>query len=205
MFIKKIVLYSSFSLISLSASISVAGTVNYQYGELLAGNFQPDSVFANLSVSTVDNITYDFVLQTNDLNTIFTNDAFIGSTAVDTSFANKESLPTASLTGAGNGIAQIGTSNGGGPTGVYDFRYVFGQGQDRLEANEVVSWTSTFAIEHGFDAGLFALHVQGLTGDQGGSAWYSPSAVPVPAALPLMASALGAFGLIRRRNKAKRT
>ena len=29
----------------------------------------------------------------------------------------------------------------------------------------------------------------------------SPSAVPVPAALPLMASALGAFGLMRRRNK----
>ena len=31
----------------------------------------------------------------------------------------------------------------------------------------------------------------------------SVSAVPVPAALPLMASALGAFGIARRRNKAK--
>ena len=31
----------------------------------------------------------------------------------------------------------------------------------------------------------------------------SPSAVPVPAALPLMASALGAFGVARRRNQAK--
>ena len=31
----------------------------------------------------------------------------------------------------------------------------------------------------------------------------SPSAVPVPAALPLMASALGAFGIARRRNKSK--
>lgn len=31
------------------------------------------------------------------------------------------------------------------------------------------------------------------------------SAVPVPGALPLMASALGAFGLARRRNKAKAT
>ena len=29
------------------------------------------------------------------------------------------------------------------------------------------------------------------------------SAVPVPAALPLLASALGAFGIARRRNKAK--
>ena len=31
----------------------------------------------------------------------------------------------------------------------------------------------------------------------------NPSAVPVPAALPLLASALGAFGIARRRNKAK--
>jgi len=31
------------------------------------------------------------------------------------------------------------------------------------------------------------------------------SAVPVPAALPLLASALGAFGIARRRNKAKRS
>ena len=31
----------------------------------------------------------------------------------------------------------------------------------------------------------------------------SPSAVPVPTALPLMASALGIFGLARRRNKSK--
>ena len=170
---------------------------------MLSGSFVPTSVFANLSVSTVDNITYDFVLTTNNLNTIFTTGAFIGSVAVDTTFANQEPLPSVALTGTGNGVAEIDTSNGGGPTGVYDFRYVFGQGQDRLEANEVVSFTSTFAMEHTFDAGLFALHVQGLTDDQGGSAWHTPSPVPVPAALPLMASALGIFGIARRRNTSK--
>ena len=203
MFIKKIALISTFSLLSISASIASADTVNYQYGDLLSGSFVPSSVFANLSVSTVDNITYDFVLTTNNLNTIFTTGAFIGSVAVDTTFANQEALPSVALTGTGNGVAEIDTSNGGGPTGVYDFRYVFGQGQDRLEANEVVSFTSTFAMAHTFDAGLFALHVQGLTDNQGGSAWYTPSAVPVPAALPLMASALGVFGIARRRNKSK--
>ena len=36
-----------------------------------------------------------------------------------------------------------------------------------------------------------------------GNAPPNPSAVPVPAALPLMASALGIFGIARRRNKAK--
>ena len=204
MFIKKIALISTFGLLSISGSIAIAGTVNYQYGNLLAGSFVPTSVFANLSVSTVNNITYDFVLTTNNLNTIFTTGAFIGSAAVDTSFAKKESLPTATLTGSGNGVSEIDTSNGGGPTGVYDFRYVFGQGQDRLGANEVVSFTSTFAMAHTFDPGLFALHVQGLTDNQGGSAWYTPSPVPVPAALPLMASALGAFGISRRLNKSKK-
>lgn len=34
-------------------------------------------------------------------------------------------------------------------------------------------------------------------------AQFTPSAVPVPAALPLMASALGIFGIARRRNKSK--
>ena len=201
MFLKRLVICSTLSLLSVSAGLASAATVNYQYGELLSGEFVPGSVFANLSVSTTDNITYNFILQTNNLDTIFTNDAFIGSAAVDTSFAKKEALPSATLTGSGNGIAEIGTSNGGGPTGVYDFRYVFGKGQDRLEANEVVSWTSTFATEHLFDVGLFALHVQGLTNGQGSSAWYTPSAVPVPAALPLMASVIGAFGIARRRNK----
>ena len=46
--------------------------------------------------------------------------------------------------------------------------------------------------------------MQGLTDDQGGSACYTPSPVPVPAALPLMASALGAFGISRRLNKSKK-
>lgn len=203
MFIKKLALCTTFGLLSVTASISSAGTVNYQYGELLAGSFDPGSVFATLSVSTTDNITYDFVLQTNDLDTIFTSDAFIGSAAVDTSFVKQEPLPTATLSGLGNGIAEIGTNSGGGPTGVYDFRYVFGKGQDRLESNEAISWTSTFAMAHIIDSGLFALHVQGLTGEQGNGAWYIPHAVPVPGALPLMASALGLFGIASKRRKQK--
>ncbi|MES2500300.1 MAG: VPLPA-CTERM sorting domain-containing protein [Pseudomonadota bacterium] len=203
MFFKKLALCTTFSLLSVSASVSSAATIEYQYGELLAGSFVPGSVFATLSVSTTDNTTYDYVLKTNDLDTIFNENAFIGSIAVDTSFANQESLPTATLVGVGNGISQIGTNSGGGPTGAYDFRYVLGQGQDRLRANEIVSFTSTFAVDHLIDSGLFALHVQGITSGPDDSAWYTPSAVPVPAALPLMASALGLFGIARARGKRK--
>ena len=175
--------------------------MSYQYGQLLSGTFFPGSVFANLSGSTTDNITYNFSLQALDLNSIFTNNAFIGSVAVDTSFAKKEALPSATLVGSGNGISEISTSIAGGPGGVYDFRYVLGGVQDRLTANESVNWTSTFAMEHMIDPGLFALHVQGLTEQQGGSAFYIPTAAPVPGALPLMAYALSLFGIAGKRRK----
>ena len=206
MFIKKLVMCSMFSLLSATAGMASATTVNYVYGnsKALTTNFATTTIFANLAVTTTDKITYNFVLKTFDLNALNPS-SFIGSAAGDTTFAKKEALPTATLTGLGNGVSSIGVSTAGGPGGVYDFRYIFGGGQDRLSSNEFVSWTSVFAMKHTFDAGLFALHLQGLTEDQGDSAWFTPnlSPVPVPAALPLMASALGIFGLARRRNKSK--
>ena len=206
MIIKNLVLCTTFSLLSVAANVSSAATINYVYGNSapIAGTYVANSIFANLSVSTTDNITYDFVLNTFDLNA-FNSGAFIGSEAVDTSFSQGEKLPTATLTGSNNGVSSIGVSNANGPAGIYDFRYVFGGGQDRLTSNEKVSWTSKFAVAHTFDAGLFALHLQGLTKGQGESAWYTPnlSPVPVPAALPLMASALGLFGIAAKRRKQK--
>jgi len=205
MIIKNLVLCTTFSLLSVAANVSSAATVNYVYGNsaAIAGTYVANSIFANLSVSTTNNITYDFVLNTFDLNA-FNAGAFIGSEAGDTTFVKNENLPTATLTGLNNGVSSIGVSNANGPS-VYDFRYVFGGGQDRLTSNEKVSWTSTFAMAHTFDAGLFALHLQGLTTAQGESAWYKPnlSPVPVPAALPLMASALGLFGIAAKRRKQK--
>lgn len=47
------------------------------------------------------------------------------------------------------------------------------------------------------------MHVIALADGKSDGYVTSPSSVPVPAALPLMASALGAFGIARRRNKAK--
>lgn len=79
---------------------------------------------------------------------------------------------------------------------------------------EFLKYTLTLASGNTFDSivnslnsGNLLVGVTGQTNNQGNDQYIintpSPSAVPVPAALPLMASALGAFGIARRRNKAK--
>ena len=213
MFLKKLITCSTFGLLSVTASMASAATVNYEYGQLLVGGYTPTEVFASLSVtSSSDNKTFSFVLNTFNLDSIFSNaNVFIGSEAGDANYnVTGSNLPTATIFGSGNGVTIVTAGAANGPTGLYDFRYNFGSGnKDRLTQNETVSWTSVFASAQTFDGALFALHVQGLdstdTTDGKTSAWYTPniSAVPVPAALPLMASALGIFGLARRRNKSK--
>ena len=62
---------------------------------------------------------------------------------------------------------------------------------------------NTFAtVINSITSGALLVGVTGQTGNQGNDQ-YIINTVPVPAALPLMASALGAFGIARRRNKAK--
>ena len=192
MFLKKLVLCSTFSLLSATAGMASAATVNYEYGQLLAGGYTPTEVFASLSVtSSDDNKTFSFVLNTFNLNSIFSNTGvFIGSDAGEANYnPNGSNLPTATIFGSGNGVTEVKAGAGGGPGGDYNFRYIFGKGEnDRLTQNETVSWTSVWATAQTFDGALFALHVQGLdaldTTDGSTSAWYTPSPVPVPAALP---------------------
>lgn len=206
MIIKSLVLGTTFSLLSITAAVSSAATVNYVYGNSapIAGTYVANSIFANLSVTTSNNIDYTFVLKTFNLDA-FNTGAFIGSVAVDTNFANGEKFPSASLTGSNNGVNGISVTKANGPKAIYDFRYKLDGGNNKLNSDESVSWTTKFAVAHTFDAGLFALHLQGLTKGQGDSDWYTPnlSPVPVPAALPLMASALGLFGIAAKRRKQK--
>ena len=77
---------------------------------------------------------------------------------------------------------------------------------------EFLKYTLTLADGNSFDSvitsinsGALLVGVTGQTGNQGNDQYIinTPSQVPVPAALPLMASALGLFGLSRRKNKAK--
>ena len=75
---------------------------------------------------------------------------------------------------------------------------------------EFLKYTLTLADGNTFDtvlnsinSGALLVGVTGQTGNQGNDQYIinTPSQVTVPAALPLMASALGLFGLSRRKNK----
>ena len=77
---------------------------------------------------------------------------------------------------------------------------------------EFLKYTLTLASGNTFEtvinsikSGALLVGVTGQTGNQGNDQYIinTVSAVPVPAALPLMAAALGAFGIARRRNSTK--
>ena len=77
---------------------------------------------------------------------------------------------------------------------------------------EFLKYTLTLAGNNTFDSvinsinsGALLVGVTGQNNNQGNDQYIinTPSQVPVPAALPLMASALGLFGLSRCKNKAK--
>jgi len=175
-----------------SASVNAATDT---YGTLLSGSFQPADSFASLSYTNTGNV-YDFTLTAFDLDSIFTDGAFIGAIAVDSDFQ-----PTVSNV---SGDTVVSIAPGGGPGGGFDFRFdLTGPKQARLTANETVSFTATFSDPVVLTSSSFALHVQGLTDAQGGSAWYTP-AVPEPETYAMLLAGLGLVGFIGRRRMSKR-
>lgn len=177
---------------AMASGVSAQAATNDNYGTLLSGDFTPASSFATLSYNNIGNVYY-FTLTANDLNALFTNKAFIGSIAVD---ADAKATVSSVL-----GDSPVSYKNGGGPGGIYDFRFDLFQGQDRLTANESVSWTATFNGPVALNSKSFALHVQGLTDAQGGSAWYTVSAVPEADTYAMLALGLGVLGFASRRRK----
>jgi hypothetical protein len=169
--------------------------VTEDYGTLLSGSYQPPETFATLSVTGSGNV-YDFTLSAFDLNALFTTGAFIGAIAVNIA-PDSNALPTISNVVGG---APVSAANGGGPLGEWEFRFdLTGPQQARLTANESVSWTATFANPVSFEGNQFALHVQGLTREQGGSAWYVNTPVPEPETYGMLLAGLGLLGFIAKR------
>ena len=180
------------SLSLLLASVAAHATTD-TYGELLSGSYNPPGSFATLSYTNVGNI-YSFTLTAADLDALFTTGAFIGAIAADAAFK-----PTVSNV---SGSSPVSVSPGGGPGGVFDFRFdLTGPKQARLTANESVSWTATFANPVNLTSSSFALHVQGLTSAQGGSAWYTVSAVPEADTYAMMMAGIGLLGFATRRRR----
>lgn len=189
-------------------SISSQATV-YNFGKLLSGTYAPTSTLATLDVTGSGNV-YNFTLTAKDLNSLFTNGAYIGRLIVDTN-------PSISLVGPGHatvaisnlvgGVTSLTPTNAGGPLGsnVWDFSFSLpNAANNRLTANESLSWTATFSQNVSFTN--FGLHVQSLTSAQGGSAWYTPSVTPVPEPESLGMVAVGLCligGVINRRSRKK--
>ena len=160
------------------------------YGTLLSGTYQPSESFASMSYDGSDTV-YNFTLNAFDLDALFTTDAFIGAIAVDAAFQ-----PTISNVTGGTVVS---VAPGGGPGGGFDFRFDLTDGQTRLTANETVSFTATFSDPVVLSANSFALHVQGLTGEQGGSAWYTPTPIPEPSTYGMLLAGLGLIGFLGRK------
>lgn len=164
-----------------------------EFGTLLSGSFQPTETFASLSFTTTDNLVYSFTLTAFDLDAIFTEDAFIGAIAVDSD--TNDPIVSNVL-----GDTVVSVSPGGGPTGIWEFRFdLTGPQQARLTANESVSFDATFDQAVILSGTSFALHVQGLTDAQGGSAWY---VIPEPETYAMMLAGLGMLGFTAKRKKA---
>ena len=188
-----------------AATAGQAATTNYTVGSLLSGSYTPSASFATLSASTTDSLTYTFTLVADDLTALFgTKKAFVGSMVVDTTpdvGKKRVDVPLPSnATALGGGVAGVYVANGKGPTGDFNFRYDFGNGNDKLVAGETISWTSTFARAVSLDH--LALHVQGLTAAEGSSAWYTLAAVtpvPEPDNYAMLLAGLGLMSLVARR------
>ncbi len=177
----------------------VSNAATFDFGTLLSGTYQPAGSFATLNVDQLSGSVFNYTLIAKDLNALFNAGAFIGSMAND--LTTNPALPTISNI-SGGGVTAVTDSAGGGPGGNWEFRFDFGGGAgDRLLANETVSWRATFAAPVTYTGSDFALHVQGLTEQNGGSAWYIPTPVPEPQTYAMMLAGLGLLGFARIRRQ----
>ncbi|MBY0475449.1 MAG: FxDxF family PEP-CTERM protein [Nitrosomonas sp.] len=171
---------------------------SYQFGQLLAGNGPTNPYFADLEITDNGSGNWTFTLSALDLNSIFGSSSFIGSMAVD------GVKPATISTNVGGGVTAVNLQNGGGPTGIFDFRYdMINPKNDKLTGLESVTWNvgglGSTALP-GFN-GEMALHVQGI-GSNGDSAWYvATSPVPEPETYAMLLAGLSLIGFMARRRK----
>lgn len=193
-----------------ASSADAAQNYSFDFGSLLSGSYQPGSTFASMSVASTDDLTFTFNLVTYDLNSLFTNGAFISNAIFNTASGN-DPVSLSFISGTVSGVSLSTTAPNVGSV-AFDFGASLptsgaGGGAARLTANESASWSITFASAQStlFADPAAALHVQGLTREEGGSAWYTPSApVPEPETYAMLLAGIGLVGAIARRRKIAR-
>lgn len=197
------------SFAGVAGSASAAQDYSFDFGTLLSGSYQPSGTFASMSVTSADDLTFTFSLTTYDLNSLFTSGAFVSAALFNTA-TGADPLSLSFLSGDVSGVSLTTNPAQVGSIG-FDFGALFptngnNGGVSRLTANEQVSWSVTFGSAQ---TSLFAdppaaLHVQGLTDNQGGSAWYTPTTpVPEPETYAMLLAGLGLVGAIARRRRAQ--
>lgn len=196
------------ALSAVAASVLVWGgaaqAATYQFGTNLSG---AGPAFANIATLDItDNLdgTWTFDLAVNDLVAIFGGTApFVGVMAIDGATPFDPPPPPVSaavISGVSGGVTSVAIGPGGGPTGVFDYRYGFGGGEaNRLTSGESLTWTVSDYTGIGLpNDGQIALHIQGMAAGESG--WYV-SPVPEPETYAMLLAGLGLIGFSLRRQK----
>lgn len=214
---KKYLLALTAVLLAASAPVH-AQTWDYHFGTQFSGSpYQPTTSFAHMSVSTSDNLSFQFVLRAFDttsggsLASAFGSSAFIGKAIFNTvSGADPVSITNVQTNGAVQTVA-LGTQSpfvGGVSFDFFDCfggaNCNFGGSERRLQSGEEVSWTLNFSTPQEALLGTppVALHVQSWGAGNNSSGWYTPTTpVPEPETYAMLLAGLGLMGFVARRRR----
>ena len=180
-------------------AVAAQADVSYSFGSLLSGDGVPAwSGFGTVDITGETTNTWTFTLTLDqDMADVFGGNTFASALVVD--FVDSVDRKNVDILSGDS----VGVKNGTGPSGG-DITFTFPTAnKDRYYAGDVISWTAEFT--NGAVPTLaddpFALHIQAIDLNGGGSAWYT-TAVPEPSTYAMTALGLLAIGVVCARKRA---